>query len=311
MESEECLSELRLELMDLARLAHISFIDWFAVGQAKNKMLKLSEPIVGETPETDTVKANIKYLNHMINYDQNGKPKRTRRATESKTVTDDTNGNDTNDDNDYDKNLKLFLENSNLNFDTDVHKSEQVVNVIKPVLRKKVYKKNAVNNLKLADLVLPSGVYDTHTAFWKIPTANQCKTEDYKFLVVDGLKFFSIQQKKDRSFICALCGLQNVGTRRNVQVEEMCIFSSCFVCYRRLNYEATHDTGAVLSRDDNARKIKNLIELITVRVSDRIKAPLLFFRVWNECIQLNAFTRMHSFSMKAIHEYIQFLHYEL
>jgi len=83
MESEECLSELRLELMDLARLADISFIDWFAVGEAKNKMLKVSEPVIEETPEVDTVKANTKYLNHMLNYDQNRKPKRTRRVTET------------------------------------------------------------------------------------------------------------------------------------------------------------------------------------------------------------------------------------
>lgn len=52
---------------------------------------------------------------------------------------------------------------------------------------------------------------------------------------------------------------------------------ACFVCYRRLNYEVTHrPDGELMSTDENASKFNEIIELLTVKVDDRIKAPLMF-----------------------------------
>ncbi|KAE9530040.1 hypothetical protein AGLY_011502 [Aphis glycines] len=189
------------------------------------------------------------YLYHMIDYDQCGRPK------SRKTIKDNT---------------------VDCNSSTDSGLEEQHTDDVCDNGVANFEKKN--KSITIPEIVLPPGNHDLSASTWDMPISNKCKTNDPDTrIIINDLTLFAIQQKKDRSFICAFCGLQNVGTRRVVYITMMCSLMACFICYRRLNYETTHrPDGDLMSPAENASKFEEIIELLTTKVEDRIKAPLLF-----------------------------------
>jgi len=95
MDSSECLDELSLEIKDLQRLAQISYENLFITNTTKDKMLLIARVNDSDKNNGPPVSDRVRYLNHLIHYDQYGRPK--TRASAKKHDDDNENDNASND----------------------------------------------------------------------------------------------------------------------------------------------------------------------------------------------------------------------
>lgn len=254
VESDECTAALVQEIEDLKTLAKINYGEHFTIGKSRQSVLRplRTDPEPSDVYYNDTQRT----LNFMSNSGEH-----------SIMITVPS--------------VEAFAPtiSKQVSIETETKRKQ----LLKQVTGSK--KRTLVHLPAFKELVLETPCEkNADDAKWPLTFSSRCTADENmdNYLIVNSLKLFAVGNVErfgtqgNRSFYCALCGCFKFGSRRPIVLDDHYIISSCFICYRRLNYDVTTFNGCLLSSVKNEKAIDSYINVLKERIDNRFIAPLLY-----------------------------------